>query len=208
MVERQLARRGITDATVLEAMGTIPRELFVAPEQEREAYADRPLPIGHHQTISQPYIVALMTQAARLTPGASRVLDIGTGSGYHTAVLALIAKHVWTVERIAALAEHARARFRHLGLTNITSLVGDGAAGHPEAAPYDAILSAAAAPRPPRALIDQLAVGGRLVLPVGDRAMQELTVFQRTPDGLHEERAGAVRFVPLVSPDAFDDADA
>ena len=207
MVDRQLARRGITDPAVLDAMATIPRELFVPAEYASEAYADRPLPIGHNQTISQPYIVALMTQAARLTPGVSRVLEIGTGSGYHTAVLASIAKHVWTVERIPELAEQARARLRELGLTNVTSIVGDGAAGYPEAAPYDAILSAAAAPRPPRALVEQLAVGGRLVLPVGERDLQELTVFERSLHGVREERAGAVRFVPLVSPDAFDDGE-
>ena len=207
MVERQLARRDITDAAVLEAMATVPRELFVPPEHRHEAYADRPLPIGHHQTISQPYIVALMTQAARLTPGVSRVLEVGTGSGYHAAVLARIARHVWTIERIAALAEHARALFQQLGFANITSLVGDGAAGHPDAAPYDAILTAAAAPRPPQALVDQLAVGGRLVLPVGGRALQELTVFERTSDGVRADRAGAVRFVPLVSPEGFDDLD-
>jgi protein-L-isoaspartate(D-aspartate) O-methyltransferase len=135
------------------------------------------------------------------------VLDVGTGSGYHTAVLARIAQHVWTIERIAALATEARERFRRLGLVNITSLVGDGATGHPGAAPYDAILSAAAAPRPPQPLIDQLAVGGRLVLPVGDRAMQELTVLRRTREGLDEERVGAVRFVPLVSPEGFTDED-
>lgn len=207
MVEHDLARRGITDGAVLQAMGAVPRERFVPPGSRHEAYADRPVPLAHAQTVSQPYIVALMTQAARLVPGRSTVLEIGTGSGYHAAVLTEIARHVWTVERIPALAEAARALLGELGYTNVTCLVGDGAAGHPDAAPYDAILSAAAAPRPPAALLEQLAVGGRMVLPLGDRHLQELTVLERTPGGFREERAGAVRFVPLVSRHAFRDPD-
>lgn len=202
MVRRHLAARGISDRRVLAAMVAVPRERFVPPHLTEQAYDDAPLPIGHDQTISQPYIVALMTQAARLTR-RSAVLEIGTGSGYHTAVLAHIARHVWSVERVAALSRDAERRLATLGIRNVTLLVGDGGLGYPAAAPYDAIVVAAAAPRPPQPLTDQLALGGRLVIPIGDRALQELVVVQRTADGLRTQHAGPCRFVPLVSSEGF-----
>ncbi len=202
MVRRQLAARDIKDRRVLAAMASVPRECFAPPHLRDQAYADSPLPVGHDQTISQPYIVALMTQEARLDRHA-RVLDVGTGTGYQAAILAKIAHHVWTIERIVELAREAEARLANLGVRNVTSLVGDGAMGHPEAAPYDAIVVAAAAPEPPAALLEQLAVQGRLVIPLGDRALQELTVVERTATGFHHHMAGACRFVPHVSSEAF-----
>lgn len=202
MVRRQLAARDIQDRRVLAAMASVPRECFVPPHLRDQAYADSPLPVGHVQTISQPYIVALMTQEAGLDRHA-RVLDVGTGTGYQAAILAKIAYHVWTIERIVELAREAEARLANLGVRNVTSLVGDGAMGHAEAAPYDAIVVAAAAPEPPTALLEQLAVQGRLVIPLGDRALQELTVVERTATGFRHHMAGACRFVPLVSSEAF-----
>ena len=204
MVRKQIARRGIADRRVLGAMAHVPRERFVPDDQKHLAYADQPLPIGQNQTISQPYIVALMAERAGLSRHSS-VLEIGTGSGYAAAVFARIAKHVWTVERLSALAEEASHRFVELGLDNITIIMGDGAIGYPEAAPYDAIIVAAAAPRTPKTLLDQLAMDGSLVIPVGDRAYQDLCVIRRTAAGYVEDSAGACRFVPLVSPEAFDD---
>lgn len=204
MVRKQIANRGIADRRVLAAMASIPRDRFVPDDQKQFAYADRPLPIGQNQTISQPYIVALMAEQAALNRH-SRVLEIGAGSGYAAAVFARIAKHVWTIERLTALAEEASRRFDALGLDNVTTIVGDGAIGLPEAAPYDAIIVAAAAPHTPAALRDQLAVGGRLVIPVGDRAFQDLLVIRRTASGYTEHSAGACRFVPLVSPEAFNE---
>jgi protein-L-isoaspartate(D-aspartate) O-methyltransferase len=202
MLRRHLAARDISDRRVLAAMAAIPREQFV-PEHFRErAYDDGPLPIGYDQTISQPYIVALMTQAARVTR-RSVVLDVGTGSGYQTAILAKLAKHVWSVERLASLSEQAAARLCRLGIDNVTLIVGDGARGCPEAAPYDAIVVAAAAPSAPRPLLDQLDEGGRLVVPIGDRALQDLTIIERTAGGFRTTRAGACRFVPLLSDEAF-----
>jgi protein-L-isoaspartate(D-aspartate) O-methyltransferase len=204
MVRKQIANRGVTDRRVLGAMAYVPRERFVPEDQQHLAYADKPLPIGLNQTISQPYIVALMAEQACINH-RSRVLEIGTGSGYAAAVFARIAKHVWTVERLEALAEDASRRFGELGMENITTIVGDGAVGYPDAAPYDAIIVAAAAPHTPSLLRDQLSVGGSLVIPVGDRAFQDLRVIRRTASGYTEHSAGAVRFVPLVSPEAFDD---
>ena len=204
MIRKQIANRGITDRRVLAAMASIPRDRFVSEDQKHLAYADRPLPIGLSQTISQPYIVALMAEQAGLNR-QSRVLDIGTGSGYAAAVFARIAKHVWTIERLSDLADEASQRFITLGLDNITTVVGDGAIGLPEAAPFDAIIVASAAPHTPTPLRDQLAVGGSLVIPVGDRAFQDLLVIRRTASGYTEHSAGACRFVPLVSPEAFND---
>jgi protein-L-isoaspartate(D-aspartate) O-methyltransferase len=204
MVRKQIANRGITDRRVLAAMASIPRDRFVSDDQKHLAYADRPLPIGLSQTISQPYIVALMTEQAGLNR-QSRVLEIGTGSGYGAAVFARIAKHVWTIERLSDLADEASQRFITLGLDNITTVVGDGAFGLPEVAPFDAIIVAAAAPHTPTPLRDQLAVGGSLVIPVGDRAFQDLLVIRRTASGYTEHSAGACRFVPLVSREAFND---
>jgi protein-L-isoaspartate(D-aspartate) O-methyltransferase len=202
MVRRQLAARDITDRRVLAAMAAIPRDAFVPEHLRLHAFDDGPLPIGFDQTISQPYIVALMTQASGVSR-RSRVLDVGTGSGYQAAILAKIAAHVWSIERLAALSNAARRRLSELGLANVSFLIGDGACGHPEAAPYDAIVVAAAAPIPPPALLEQLAPGGRLVLPIGDRALQDLTIIERVDDNFRTTHAGACRFVPLVSDEAF-----
>ena len=202
MLRYHLSGRDITDRRVLAAMAAVPRERFLPAHLRPHAYDDGPLPIGHDQTISQPYMVALMTQAAALHRTA-RVLDIGTGSGYQAAIAAHIVRHVWSVERIADLSASAARRLAELGMRNVSFTVGDGAAGSPHAAPFDAILVAAAAPTVPEALTAQLTVGGRLVIPVGDRALQDLTVIERTPRGLKTTRAGACRFVPLVSEAAF-----
>jgi protein-L-isoaspartate(D-aspartate) O-methyltransferase len=204
MVARQIAARGLRDRRVLAALAWAPREWFVPPHLDRDAYADAPLPIGNGQTISQPYIVALMT--ALLAPRRrDRVLEIGTGSGYQTAILAHLASQVFTIERLPDLLVEAEARFARLGLTNVHTRLGDGAGGWPAAATFDGILVTAAAPRVPSALLEQLAPGGRLVIPLGDLATQELVVVQRVPGGSVERRAGGVRFVPLVSTQAFPD---
>jgi protein-L-isoaspartate(D-aspartate) O-methyltransferase len=202
MVVRQLVERGIKNCRVLAAMAWVPREWFVPPHLAGDAYEDAPLPIGSGQTISQPYIVALMTEC--LAPRRrDKVLEIGTGSGYQAAVLAHLGARVYTVERLPDLLVEAEERFRRLGLT-IETRLGDGAAGWPEAAPFNGILVTAAAPHVPRPLTDQLAPGGRLVIPIGDLASQELVIWERSPDGtLRERRAGGVRFVPLISRLAF-----
>ena len=204
MLHRHLAGRDITDRRVLVAMRAVPREAFVPDHLRAHAYDDGPLPIGLDQTISQPYIVALMTQEARVTRRA-KVLDVGTGSGYQAAILARLVRHVWSVERLAELSWGAGERLRGLGVANVTLIVGDGALGHADAGPYDAIVVAAASPVVPRPLIEQLAVHGRLVIPIGDRALQDLTVLERTPTGYRTTRAGACRFVPLVSEEAFEE---
>src|SRR6266850_18935 len=203
MVARQLAGRGIRDCRVLAAMAWVPREWFLPP-LAGAAYDDAPLPIGSGQTISQPLIVALMTEA--LTPRRrDSVLEIGTGSGYQTAILARLAGRVYTIERLPDLLVEAEERFRRLGLTNIETRLGDGAAGWPEEAPFDGIIVAAAAPRIPEPLTMQLAPGGRLVIPVGDLASQELVILERPRSGagLLQHHAGGVRFVPLISRLAF-----
>ncbi len=202
MVRRHLRSRGITDRRVLAVMAAVPREHFLPPYLRDQAYADMPLPIGYDQTISQPYIVALMTAEAGLTR-RSRVLEIGTGTGYQTAVLAKIAHHVWSIERLEALSKRAARCLAGLGLDNVTLITGDGAQGYPEGAPYDAIIVTAAAPTPPPALLSQLAVGGQMVIPVGDQAMQNLLVIRRTATGLEERSVAPCRFVPLISRDAF-----
>ena len=207
MVMRQLARRGIRNQRVLAAMRWVPREWFLPPHLAADAYADGPLPIGSGQTISQPFVVALMTE--RLDPRRSdRILEIGTGSGYQTAILGHLAAagRVFTVERLPDLLVEAEERFRRLGLANIETRLGDGAAGWPDEAPFDGIIVAAAAPRIPEPLTAQLAPGGRLVIPVGDLASQELVILERPASGgggLVERQAGAVRFVPLISRLAF-----
>jgi len=203
MVERQLAARGIADGRVLAAMERVPREAFVPPELAEYAYDDSPLPIGEGQTISQPYIVALMAEAAHIGPGA-RVLEVGTGSGYAAAVLAELAASVVSIERHAALAEKARAALMELGYGNVEVIEGDGSRGVPERAPYDAILVAAGAPAPPDSLKRQLAEGGRLVIPVSADAHQTLCVITRRGDSYEEEDLGAVRFVPLLGEEGWD----
>jgi protein-L-isoaspartate(D-aspartate) O-methyltransferase len=207
MVREQLLPRGITDRRVLATLAAVPREAFVAPHLRNRAYEDWPLPAGWGQTISQPFMVALMTQEAGLTRRA-RVLEIGTGTGYHTAVLSRLAGRVWTCERLPDLAREARARLERLGVRNVEFVVGDGAEGHAGAAPYAAIVVAAAAPAPPPRLLNQLDLGGRLVIPIGDMTLQDLLVFERTPAGFRQENAGACRFVPLVSPAAFPASEA
>jgi protein-L-isoaspartate(D-aspartate) O-methyltransferase len=204
MVREQLACRGIRDLRVLAAMASVPREAFVAPHLRDRAYDDQPLPAGSGQTISQPYIVGLMTQEARLNRH-SRVLEVGTGTGYHTAILARIAVHVWTLERLPELAHAARVRLESLGVKNVDYIIGDGAEGYAPAAPFSAIVVAAAAPAPPPRLLNQLDLGGQLVIPIGDRDLQDLLVYERTPSGFRERNAGPCRFVPLVSPAAFPD---
>lgn len=198
MVARDLAGRGIRDAAVLEAMGTVPRERFVEPCLVEAAYDDCALPIDADQTISQPYIVALMTEALELGP-TDRVLEIGTGSGYAAAVLGRVAGEVWTIERHRCLADQARRRLAELGVGNVTVIDGDGTLGWADAAPYDAIVVTAGGPTVPPALLDQLADGGRLVMPVGtDQHDQELERVRRHGDDLRTEPLGPVRFVPLV----------
>src|SRR5882672_5610561 len=202
MIANQIANRGLRDCRVLAAIAATPREWFLPPDLGRRAYDDAPLPIGNGQTISQPYIVALMT--ACLAPRRrDRILEIGTGSGYQTAILARLAGTVYTVERLPDLLVEAEERFRRLGLSNIQTRLGDGAAGWPERAPFQGIIVTAAAPSVPTPLTEQLAPGGRLVIPVGDLASQELVILQRGPAGLVERRAGGVRFVPLISRLAF-----
>ena len=188
----------ITDPAVIQAMAAVPRHLFVPPEYRGEAYEDRPLPIGYGQTISQPYIVALMTQALRLTP-QSRVLEIGTGSGYQAAVLAQITPHVWSIEAVPELAEAAQERLRGLGYA-VQVKVGDGRLGWPEHAPYDAIIVTAASPDVPPALVAQLADRGRLVIPLGgDFWDQDLWLIEKVAGRLRKEHLAEVRFVPLVA---------
>ena len=198
MVELDIAGRGIRDPLVLEAMGEVPRERFVPDRYRGSAYKDAPLPIPGGQTISQPYIVAAMIESLELR-GGERVLDVGTGSGYAAAVLSRIAVHVYTIERHRRLTETATRRFTDLGYDNLTARHGDGRLGWSEHAPYDAIVVAAAAREVPEALLEQLAVGGRLVIPVGRFGHQNLTQIERTaPDHYERRRLEAVRFVPLV----------
>jgi len=202
MVERTIAQRGVRDPRVVEAVRKVPREAFVSDHQARSAYEDHPLPIGCGQTISQPYVVALMAEAAGIESG-DRVLEIGTGSGYGAAVLAQLAGEVVSVERHGPLAESARAALGTAGVDNVTVVHGDGTLGHPERAPYDAIVVTAAAPQVPDALVEQLAEGGRLVMPVGREGWsQELVCLERRGAELVERDLGAVAFVPLVEGEA------
>ena len=208
MVARQLEARGIRDARVIAAMKRIPRHAFVAAAMRREAYEDSPLPIEEGQTISQPYIVALMLEAARLGAG-DRMLEVGAGSGYASAVAAQLVAHVDAVERHARLVELARERLARLGIANIDVHVGDGSTGWRSGAPYDAIVVAAAGPRVPAALREQLAVGGRLVIPVASGyGAQRLVLVERRGDAeWHEDDLGGVMFVPLVGAQGWPDRD-
>ena len=193
MVEEQIKARGITQPEVLSAMDSIPRHLFVPDAVRDEAYADHPLPIDYGQTISQPYIVALMTELLDLR-GPEKVLEIGTGSGYHSAVLSRVAGEVYTIEIIEPLGRKAASILDALGFHNVHVRIGDGYKGWPEKAPFDAIILTAAPPRPPQPLIDQLKVGGRMVVPVGD-FLQDLRLIVKTEDGIETraDRAGALR---------------
>jgi protein-L-isoaspartate(D-aspartate) O-methyltransferase len=197
MVEGQLRRRGISDQRVLEAMAKIPRHAFVSPDYQTAAYEDRPLPIGEGQTISQPYMVAVMTQSLSLK-GEERVLEIGTGSGYQTALLAELAKAIFTIERIRALIQRAEENLEELGYKNILFFCGDGTKGWPEKAPFDGIIVTAGAPEIPQPLTSQLADGGRLVIPVGPRYTQTLYVVTRKGTQFTEEEVTGCVFVPLV----------
>jgi protein-L-isoaspartate(D-aspartate) O-methyltransferase len=202
MVEHQLRRRGIVDERVLAAMGRVPRELFVPDPVAHLAYEDGALPIGFGQTISQPYIVATICSLLGLS-GSERVLDVGSGSGYQAAVLAELAAEVVSIERVPELAERAREALQRAEYENVEVRVGDGSLGVPERAPYDGIAVAAAAPVIPPALYEQLAEGGRLVLPRGGRWGQELVLVERTPAGPVERRSVSCRFVPLVGEEGF-----
>lgn len=192
-----LRRKGISDTRVLDAIGAVPREQFIDKELIAEAYRDGPLPIGEGQTISQPYVVALMTEALSLT-GRERVLEVGAGSGYQTAILCGLARFVVALERFAGLAQAAQDRLRALGYENCVVHVADGTEGWPDEAPYDAIIVAAAAPRLPEPLLAQLAAGGRCVIPVGSRHSQSLLCLERQGERVQERTLGDVRFVPLV----------
>jgi protein-L-isoaspartate(D-aspartate) O-methyltransferase len=197
MVERQIEARGVRDPRVLTAMREIPRHHFIPPPYDRGAYDDCPLPIGNGQTISQPYIVALMTELLRPKPEGN-LLEIGGGSGYQAAVLAALAKHVTTIERIPAVADLAKRNLAALDICNVDIIVGDGTLGYPGSAPYDGILITAATPKIPVPLIEQLAEGGRLVAPLGGREIQELVVREKHDGRVTESFHGGVRFVPLI----------
>ena len=193
-------RAEVRDERVRAAFAQVPRERFVASEQQRHAYDDRPLPIGHGQTISQPLMVAIMTQAL-LLQGDEKVLEVGTGSGYQAALLSLMAREVVSVERVPELAASARRRLELLGYANVRVVVAGEALGWPAEAPYDAITVAAGAPDVPSSLVEQLAMGGRLVVPVGGRRVQQLVRTTKTERGIKTERLGECRFVPLISND-------
>ena len=212
MVERQLRRRGISDERVLAAMAEVPRERFVPEHERRRAYNDSALPIGHGQTISQPWIVAAITQALALE-GTEKVLEIGTGSGYSAAVIARLAREVFTIERLEPLAREARELLAELGFDNVHVIVADGTEGLPEEAPFEGIAVHATAPAPPPSLLTQLAPGGRLVIPVAGDGADILTVYVRTADeldprtgeGLEARSLGACRFVPLIGREGFEE---
>jgi len=204
MVATQIARRGVRDARVLEAMRTVPRHCFVSPEYRYLAYTDGPLPIGNGQTISQPYIVALMSELLELR-GDEKVLEVGTGSGYQAAVLAHLARQVHTIERYANLARYAARLLADLGLTNVTFHIGDGSKGLEEQAPFAGIIVTAAAPIIPPPLLDQLEDGGRLVIPVGSRGGQVLERWVRQGERFDYESIIPVAFVPLVGEQGWKD---
>jgi len=198
MVENQIESRGIKNEKVLRALRKVPRHMFVSEALENQAYGDHPLPINERQTISQPFIVAEMTQALQLT-GEDRVLEIGTGSGYQAAILSEIEFRVYTVERIRSLLADARKIFSRLGYHNIISRYSDGAKGWPDESPFDAVIVTAGAPKIPKPLVGQLAVGGRMVIPVGGNNSQELVKLYRDQDGIRSTKIGKCRFVKLIS---------
>ena len=196
MVQDQLAARGITDARVLAVMGRVPRHAFVEDYLRDQAYEDYPLPIGENQTISQPYMIAIMAQVLQLEQ-TERILEIGTGSGYFSAILAELGALVYSVERLKSLASHAQATLQTLGYRNVFIDVGDGSLGWPDHAPFDAVVIGSAAPCLPRPLLSQLIQGGRLVLPMGEEKLQTLVKVSKEPTGLREEYFGECRFVKL-----------
>lgn len=203
MVMHQLIPGGVRDELVIEAMTNVPRHEFVSLGMEAQAYEDRPLPIGDGQTISQPLMVALMTEALKLT-GGERVLEIGTGSGYQAAVLAQIVKHVYTIERISSLSMRARANIHRAGYHNVSFKIGDGTLGWPEEAPFDGIIVTAGAPRVPQTLAAQLADGGRLVVPVGGTELQQLIVVKREGGNFTTTIGTGCRFVRLIGENGWD----
>ena len=203
MIDEQLARRGITDERVIAAMRRVSRHLFVEEALRDRAYGDHPLPIGEHQTISQPYIVALMSQLLSLT-GGEKVLEVGTGSGYQTAVLAALARRVCSIERLPALAARARSIIEGLGISNVWIRVGNGTLGWPDEAPFDRILVAAGGPAVPPPLVQQLAEGGRMVLPIGDATSQVLTLVENVGGTTRTSQYGECSFVKLVGKYAWD----
>lgn len=202
MIERQLKARGISSETVLGAMSRVPREEFVALELREHAYEDRPLVIGCSQTISQPYIVASMLQALDLGP-QDRALELGTGSGYETALLCELVHEVVSIERHPMLAQLAQEHLARLGYRNFEIIIGDGTLGYSRRAPYDVVIVSAAAPEIPHALIDQLAVGGRMVLPVGSRELQDLILIRKSQAGIFRARLDGCAFVPLIGQEGF-----
>jgi protein-L-isoaspartate(D-aspartate) O-methyltransferase len=203
MVERQLHRRGIDDERVLAAMAEVPREHFVPEDVRASAYNDSALPIGNEQTISQPWVVAAICQALRLA-GGENVLEIGTGSGYSAAVLAKLARHVFSIERVAELGETARFKLQELGIPNAEVIIGDGSRGYPEGAPYEAIAVHAATPEAPHSLLAELATDGRLVVPIATGSADLLTAFIRENGDLRQETIGPCRFVPLIGAEGFN----
>lgn len=197
MVEHQLKKRGIHNAQLLEAFKRVPRHLFVPENLRDQAYADGPLPIGEGQTISQPYMTAIMTQSAQVVPG-NRVLEIGSGSGYQSAILAELGAEVYTIERIPELLERGRQALRHLNYPRVHTRMGNGTLGWEDEAPFDVILVTAGAPETPRPLLEQLVVGGRLVIPLEEGYSQVLYVVRRSKEGFHKERGERCTFVPLI----------
>jgi len=204
MVEEQIISRGIKDPKLIDAMEKVPRHLFVEEALQSQAYNDHPLPIGEKQTISQPYMVALMTEALQLT-GKEKILEIGTGSGYQTAILAEIAGKVFSIERIRSLAIKARKLLYELGYFNVEIKIFDGTFGWAEEAPFDAIIVTAGSPDIPQPLVDQLAIGGRLVIPLGDPSIQDLIRIIKTEEGTKREDLGGCRFVKLIGRYGWDE---
>lgn len=197
MVDQQLRVRGLKDERVLDAFLTVPRHLFVEPGMRQSAYGDHALPIGHGQTISQPYMVALMTEALNPEP-ADRILEIGTGSGYQAAILSCLVQTVFTIERVPALAQRSQQILAEVGIRNVVQRMGDGTVGWKQFSPFDGIVVTAGAPRVPKSLREQLSDGGRLVIPIGSGDQQTLCIVERRGDDFHEEKDCLCAFVPLI----------